>query len=215
MISKRILGFAGFILLLLLVIILLGIPGSKKSTVQDFTVYCENCNKVSVYDTTETVGDGNSKLVETFSENNKTIRINIDHKYLVKYFGAEGYDNNTISLNPSFEQKTLRIKPYYSDSKLSSMQANEMPAIRQAYVDKYGAVNIYELQPGNLYGYGDWYGTTLIYKGNDDFNNDTLRLIMHKESGQWIIKTSPPDITLSKYIYPDIPVDILRKVNSL
>lgn len=71
----------------------------------------------------------------------------------------------------------------------------------------------YTISRGKLYDQGQWYGTTLTYKGTDTFNRDTLRVLMQKKDGIWTLRTTPPELLLSAKKYPDVPKSILQSVN--
>jgi len=44
---------------------------------------------------------------------------------------------------------------------------------------------------------------------------DTLRIVLEKKNGAWIVASDPPNIILSTVNYPNIPKAILDAVNSL
>lgn len=71
----------------------------------------------------------------------------------------------------------------------------------------------YIVNPGKLYDQGEWYGTTLTYKGNDSMNRDTLRVLMQKKQGIWSIRTTPPQPLLSTVEFPDVPKSVLQSIN--
>ena len=71
----------------------------------------------------------------------------------------------------------------------------------------------YTINKGKLYKDGEWFGTTLTYKGSDTMNRDTLRLLMQKKDGLWVLRTTPPEPLLSKHSYSDAPIEILRELN--
>jgi len=110
----------------------------------------------------------------------------------------------------------IDIKPQYSDEKLQLMLVQELPAITEAIRKTYQDISSYYTQePGWLYEKGEWYATKLKYVGQGDiFKNDTLRIILHKESGVWKVITLPPDIVISHVLYPQIPREILIDINN-
>lgn len=71
----------------------------------------------------------------------------------------------------------------------------------------------YAVAQGKLYDKGQWFGTTLTYKGKDDANRDTLRVLMEKKDGKWTLRTTPPQPLLSTVEYPDVPRSILTTIN--
>ncbi len=71
----------------------------------------------------------------------------------------------------------------------------------------------YVINQGKLYDQGQWYGTTLTYQGKDTMNRDTLRVLMQKKDGIWVVRTTPPAPLLSTVEYPDVPKSILHDIN--
>lgn len=105
-------------------------------------------------------------------------------------------------------------KPDLSDAELSKLLQSEEPAILTVINQKYPNLAAqYSVNKGRLYGDGTWYGTTLNYQGQDTMNRDTLRVLVQKVSGAWIVRTTPPEIILSKAKYPDVPIEILKTIN--
>lgn len=97
---------------------------------------------------------------------------------------------------------------------LQKQLAVEQQAIDHAITNEYPAIsNLYIVNPGKLYGRGEWYGTTLTYKGTDSDNRDTLRLLLKKETKSWLLVTKPPQPLLSAKQLSDVPSYILRDIN--
>lgn len=71
----------------------------------------------------------------------------------------------------------------------------------------------YVINQGKLYDQGQWYGTTLTYRGKDTMNRDTLRVLMQKKDGIWVVRTTPPAPLLSTIEYPDVPKSVLHAIN--
>ena len=202
----------------LIILLLLGIPGFIfiKNAVSrtDFGIYYKNSHDVSIYDPYETEGDGNRKLVTTATRSGEVKRLLKNHPYIVTYTGNDGYANGEIKVNTTSSSQ-VKINPYYSKDRLKPMAAAVFPQVNKVFSSVYATVSDYQLNKGQLYHWGDWYGTTLAYTGNDTFNDDVLRVVFHKENDIWTLKTRPPDITLSKFIYKDVPFDVLSAVNKL
>lgn len=58
-----------------------------------------------------------------------------------------------------------------------------------------------------------WFTAILTYKGQDTMNRDTLRVLAQKKDGEWILRTTPPEIILSVKKYRDVPEAILKSIN--
>jgi hypothetical protein len=97
---------------------------------------------------------------------------------------------------------------------LNSILAVEKDAIRKVLTDAYpNTIGLYTINPGSLYHFGEWYGTTLTYNGPDLYNYDTVRLAMKKENGTWKLLSQPPMPGLTIYNSPGAPVDVLTSIN--
>ena len=111
---------------------------------------------------------------------------------------------------PVVEQK----KPLPTAEKLASILIDEQASIDQVIATNYPQIaELYTVNPGKLYHDGQWFGTTLTYKGTDDLSRDTLRILMQKKNGTWTIRTSPPSIILRAADYPDAPKSIIQDLN--
>lgn len=198
--------------LILLIFIILGALVLRHFLfLKSLTIAYDNVHSVKVYKSGDP-GSPKTKPAAEIKTSGQVVRLSGGH-YVVRYEGDEGYQNGSRSFDLNKNQ-TVRIQPNYSAQKLASILSVELNSIRLAIAQQYPASSAYDIQAGKLYRNGDWYGTTLVYKGADLYDADSLRIVLHKESGSWKIKTNPPYITLSKYIYVDVPVDILKDVNA-
>lgn len=108
---------------------------------------------------------------------------------------------------PPQQQKT-------SEKQLRDRLTGEIQTITAVLLTAYPKINIdYTIGDSKLYGEGQWFGTTLTHTGADKDNRDTLRVLMQKKDGIWIIRSTPPEPLLSVKKYPDVPRDILIAIN--
>ena len=97
---------------------------------------------------------------------------------------------------------------------LDNLLQTELPTHAEVLTAKFPtAVDLYTINQGQLFDRGQWYGTTLTYRGSDEDNRDTLRVLMQKKDGVWIVRTTPPQLLLSQKSYPDVPKAILQTIN--
>lgn len=97
-----------------------------------------------------------------------------------------------------------------TEEKLTS----ERDTIDGVLIEKYPLIaTSYVINKGELYEEGKWYGTTLTYKGADLDNRDTLRVLLEKKNGVWILLTTPPRPLLSVKEFPDVPKSVLQAIN--
>jgi hypothetical protein len=189
---------------------------NRSLSVQYVTVNYLHSHGVAVYDVSETQNAKTNKsvLAASLSRSGEKLKLSRGRSYMVSAQGDTGYENKTAGFVLGNNQQTIKINPYYSTAKLDSLVNSELGAINAALASKYPQINLYQIQTGKLYHWADWYGTILVYKGSYGLNADALRVILAKENDVWVVKTDPPDITLSKYVYPEVSVDILRSVNN-
>lgn len=109
-------------------------------------------------------------------------------------------------------KKTVYIP--LDDAYLKKQLETENVRIQQAITDRYPLLtNLYTINEGKLYGRGEWYGTTLTYKGLDSDNRDTLRILLKKSSDKWSVASTPPTPLLSTQTFKETPSYILRDIN--
>ena len=120
----------------------------------------------------------------------------------------------SLTVGDSPVKKTIDLD-YASNYLEKELQVEEAAITQAIYRSNSKIQDLYTINPGNLYHHGEWYGTTLSYKGTDSSSRDTLRLIARKTEDIWTIVTNPPAIILSTLQYPDIPRAILQAVNAI
>lgn len=99
-------------------------------------------------------------------------------------------------------------------AQLSEQLKSELPTILGVLNSKYPKIATdYVVNSGQLFDRGEWFGTTLSYRGTDTANRDTLRVLLQKVNGIWKIRTTPPEMILSAKDYPDVPKSILKAIN--
>lgn len=97
---------------------------------------------------------------------------------------------------------------------LSQQLTIEKPTINGILISAYPKVATdYAIVNEQLYDQGQWYGAVLTYKGADTANRDSLRVLMQKKEGIWVVRTTPPQPILSALSYPDVPKSILQAIN--
>jgi hypothetical protein len=145
---------------------------------------------------------GTTTPVTTAAQSGSVLKIPKGSYYL-HYIGAPGYEEAYRSVNLTSGHQSVSFSPGYSSQHLDSLRLQAMPAITAALVSTFPNLAQYKVSTGQL------------YSGDDFFNNDTLRLVAHYSNGSWTITTTPPDIILSKLVYPLIPSDVIENVNLL
>ena len=109
-------------------------------------------------------------------------------------------------------KKSLAIELDYSDSRLSTMLPEALPRAKTAFDQKYPKqANNFTLSSAKLYGKGDWLAAKLV--PNNKALYETYSIVFKKNNNQWSIVTDPPEIIISKPVYPEIPDEILKDLS--
>lgn len=199
------------LLTILLICTLLGIVGvsSYLSSFKKIVVIYRNIEKVSLY---KVEGDGKRIEITSNVTSNKEISVSKNENYEIRYKGKYPYGSGRFFIDTNKDK--VIIYPYYSTKKLNELLKVEFPLITSVLNNHYKNMDMYKMQKGKMYFYGEWYATTLQYIGNDPSYSDTLRVVLKKEGDQWVVKTDPPSIVLSKLAFPNIPKSILSDINN-
>ncbi len=148
----------------------------------------------------------------------RTLAISGDTFTLQKGVYVIESSGENIALNPvalSVEDAPVMetIPISYTASYLNQLLQKDQEAIGQSIARELPDVlSLYGIEPGQLYRKGDWYTTTLTYRGADTSNRDSLHIVLYRENKIWKILTKP-QISLSTVEYPTIPSDIIKAAN--
>lgn len=203
-------------LLLIILLIGLGFIGfvsfiKYKNSFQYLTVNYKHLDSIKLYNNQNL---DHITFVQDITKTGQTLKLKKSN-YLIKYTGSTGYKSLYQSFALTDSKKTITIKPEYTDKKLDMLLDSELNTIKASLISKYPKSNHYKIERGQLYQKGDWYSTVLDYIGDDSFNSDNLRVVLHKNNDTWSVVTDPPSITLSEIAYPSIPKNILDDINTL
>ena len=130
--------------------------------------------------------------------------------------GSLAYGAMTAPGQQKNTPKAETAKPVKPPTKaeLEKKLVSEMPAITNVLITEYPLIaTTYTVEQGQLFDQGQWFGTTMTYRGTDSDNRDTLRVLMEKKGDTWKLLTKPPRPLLSKKDFPNVPVSILKKIN--
>ncbi len=188
-------------------------------SLRTLTINYENIDSVEIYNTKKIDGGKDEKPMKTVSHSGEEVKLR-KGEYTLRYDAKDNYQDRFVEINLTDKKQEVNLTAEYSEEYLNKVLDGETASINQAIQERFPEVkDLYSIQKGKLYKDGSWYGTTLVYKakatGPDLFKTDTLRVVLKKENNRWSVKTDPPNIMLSKYSYPETPVDILRQVNLL
>ncbi|MCL2445110.1 hypothetical protein FWD07_03280 [Candidatus Saccharibacteria bacterium] len=128
-------------------------------------------------------------------------------------------ENYTI-LAPIFiveEWTTIDVDVIFSDTRLAELLTDETSERLEAvFWRNYSElVRDFEVVERRLFLRGDWYGIVLEESGVERGNEPVrVRGIMQRVSGEWSI-VGEPEVLLTAATHPEVPRDILRKINRL
>lgn len=108
-----------------------------------------------------------------------------------------------ITINYSQEYLTDLLKE--TEPTILSVLKSELPTLP----------SLYSVRSSKLYLNGDWYGAQLRYIGTDQYDRDSLRVVLKKNNdGKWELVTKVPEIIVTRPKYPTIPDSVIAGVNS-
>ena len=199
-------GKIAVVITIAILIILSAVWTINYISTREVIINFKNVSKVGIY-------NKENKLQKEVSKSGQSIRLG-PGKYTANYTATKDYSSGSQNFNVS-GNTNVEINPAYSDEKLQELLKSQQNEIHSVLSASLKGINQYIIQPGKLYSHGDWYGTVLVYNGDNPYYADSLRVVMHKVKGSWKLVNTLPDIVVSKAIYPGIPNDILDKINRL
>lgn len=154
----------------------------------------------------------NPKTQKTYPASTTSIRISKDKEYNLTYLAVSGYRNGSQTIRPS--DQSVTINPDYSTDTLDALLNTQLDIINTAIRQISPVVDsLYTIDKGSLSNYGNWYFTTLTYKGSiDDENSDTLVVGLQKQKDGWVVAL-PPDIIFTTVAYPQVSRDFIDAAN--
>ena len=111
-------------------------------------------------------------------------------------------------------QKDITIN--YSQTYLSTRLKEIEPTILASLKSELPTLSsLYSVRSSKLYLNGEWYSAQLRYIGSDQYDRDSLRVVLKKNTdGKWELVTKTPEIIVTRPKYPTIPDVVVTGVNS-
>ena len=182
-------------------IILLGLIGVSLvgfQIWQEVNSYSKVTFKFDLKEGKATIRGNNTPEIEI--NNNQTLKLKHGN-YRISTSG-EGIANN---VNVNFS---------YNKERLMSILDSERSDIENAIYNQYPNINdLYSIYNQAVYNQGEYYGATLNFRDQTSDQRDTLHILAKKENGKWRVLSLPPSPVLSAPKYPNVPKEILRKIN--
>jgi hypothetical protein len=153
-----------------------------------------------------------SDKVQTVN-NNERLRLK-KGSYMLKTVG-DSYNENQIFFRVGDTEETVGYSLIFSGKVLEDELAAEREKARNVITTEYPTSSeLYTFKNEKIMLQGQWYVAYLFYKGKNDGIRDTLRIVLHKENGNWKTATKP-QLSLSNAEYPTIPKEVLDYANEL
>lgn len=154
-----------------------------------------------------------SKPIKSFSGNEKTVKLKSGDYYAV--INGKNVEKYKQAFTVKEQGYTINIQPDFSSNFLSEILKQERPAIITAIRNAYPKlIDTYTIAEETLFKKGEWYGATISKNINPRDVTDTYRIVMYKESGVWKI-IHYPEIILTTARFPNVPLEILTRINDL
>lgn len=144
--------------------------------------------------------------------NNQPLRLK-KGEYTLSSFGKNvNPSSDVVQVDGSWQ--TRKISFFFTREYLAKLYQEEEPAISAVITRDYPTLSDqYSITSEALYGRGDYYGATLVFRDMTSQQRDKLRILLKKKDGEWRVLSKPPVQILSVHDYPSVPRDILVAIN--
>jgi len=128
---------------------------------------------------------------------------------------SDKMDKNRQNFSVNKSVLEVIINPDYSSNYLADLLSSQKDEIIKIIKDTYPSIiNNYNITNGQLFSKGEWFGAIIERKTPTGDISDPYKVIMNKQDGKWLI-IHYPEIVATKYNFPEVPINILDKINNL
>lgn len=198
---------------------------SYLTSFQDLTIsFPHNTNRtVRVYevpkgvDAHSVIEQKTDNLQKAELTNTQTLRVK-KGTYIIYGDETSDYEHFESIIQIGDEAASTQVSSFFSEARLEELLAKEKGKIEKAIVAQIPAIKSgFIFDEGKLFNNGEWYAATIRQKLTSEQARltyvDVFRVVAKNENGNWELATNPPDLVISKHIYPDIPEMVLRYIN--
>jgi hypothetical protein len=126
---------------------------------------------------------------------------------------ANQYTNPVIKKSVDYGTREISVELNYTDEKLNSLLPEVSSSAQAAIYAAHPSIKQgYIIAKEHLYGLGDWYGAELQPK---DPAMDNLKVILRLDNSSWKMAIDDPTISIGQPSNPDIPFEVIKKVDQL
>ena len=144
---------------------------------------------------------------------NTVLKLKKGRAYVAVLDNSTDFQNKLTTFNTISDSSQVLVTSDLSQKKLDSLVGGEMAGVNYG-LDRQlaGWQDNYSLTTVKLYGHGDWAGAVLTPKDQQKF--DTLRTILQKKEGKWVVLVAPPKIVITKVAFPNIPAQYINDIDN-
>jgi hypothetical protein len=107
----------------------------------------------------------------------------------------------------------IKVELPLTPQQLAEIKEKEQSKVVAALNQKYPTqMRDYVFSEGRVFGRGGWYFGVLTPKAPE--KQDALVVILQNKNGSWEVVTDPPNIVISKSVYPNIPEEVFNYISS-
>lgn len=177
---------------------------------QEVNSYSKVTFKFDLKEGKATIRGNNTPEIEI--NNGQTLKLKHGN-YRISTSG-EGIDNSTQFIEINHKTNDVNVNFSYNKERLMSILDSERSDIENAIYNQYPNINdLYSIYNQAVYNQGEYYGATLNFRDQTSDQRDTLHILAKKENRKWRVLSLPPSPVLSAPKYPNVPKEILRKIN--
>ena len=201
-----------FITILIPVVLTIFVVGGrlyKSGSSRELTVTFDHIKSVTVLDTTNRTNMGEDKKIARINRSGERVQVPKKSSILLVYSGMDGYRSGVAS----GDKPLVNIQPEFSDKKIEETIKSNWTELYNTVYSSIQNDNLYQLDQGTLYDYGEWY-LSVLHPVDDSLGLDSLVIILKKSSNGWRAIASP-QIIYNTYNAKDVPVEVIRVANRL
>lgn len=132
----------------------------------------------------------------------------------ISFIGTGMYETSSRNITIKDKDVTETIQPYFSKDELKKLAVENSAKIQSVILAYNPAINdLYSINNITLYHFGEWASATLVWKGSESENSDTLHVVLGEKNNTWSV-IYQPDILLFQNYYKAVPLDILESINN-
>ncbi len=166
--------------------------------------------RLFVLDKTGQRKESSSEVVRTISSSGNYKLKKGEYSY--KISGGPEYEPQEGQLTLDGAED-IKVELSLTSQRLAEIKEKEQSKVVAVLNQKYPTqMRDYVFSEGRVFGRGDWYFGVLAPKALE--KQDALVVVLQNKNGSWEVVTDPPNIVISKSVYPNIPEEVFGYISS-